>query len=86
MKYYLINTFDNRGEPTVFRPIGSLVSWHKTEEAAIRAQAQLLRAIRRHNGPQSYLPTVILTSNDCEIRGGWPYPVFTDDGVYRMEG
>ena len=85
MKYYLINTFDNRGEPTVFRPIGSLVSQHKSLESAIRAQTQLLRAVRRHNGPDSYLPTVIHTSDDCEVRGGWPYPVFTASGAFKME-
>ena len=85
MKYYLINTFDTRNETIAVCPIGSLVSEHSSMEAAVRAQSQLLSAVRRHKGPNSCLTTVIRTSNDCVLRGGWPYPVFTDDGIYRME-
>ena len=44
--YCLFDTFNRR-----------IVSRHRTIEAVIRANSRLQRAIVRHNGQNSYLPT-----------------------------
>jgi hypothetical protein len=40
------------------------VSNHRTLRAAIEAERKLLRAVRRHNGSGSYLPTQILCNGE----------------------
>lgn len=53
-KYALMNTF-----PAWDQYAGEVVSFHRTREAAERADAALQRAVKRHNGRDSYLPTII---------------------------
>jgi len=48
MKYTLHDTFNR-----------TLISRHRTLEAAVRADLAHARAVRRHNGPTSYIPTEI---------------------------
>lgn len=48
MKYTLHDTFNNY-----------LISRHRTLEGAVRADLAHARAVRRHNGPTSYVPTEI---------------------------
>lgn len=48
VKYTLIDTFNN-----------VVVSRHRTLKAAARADLALNRAVKRHNGLTSYLPTKI---------------------------
>ena len=40
------------------------VSNHRTLRAALQAERKLLRAVRRHNGQNSYLPTKILCNGE----------------------
>ena len=54
--YAVINTMSAvQGES-----IGAVVSIHRTEEAAKRADDKLQRLTRRANGQSSYLPTQIV--------------------------
>jgi hypothetical protein len=48
MQYTLHDTFNR-----------TLISRHRTLEGAIRADLSHARAVRRHNGPTSYIPTEI---------------------------
>ena len=57
MKIAIINTMDK------FDTIaGTVLSTHRTREAAEREDASIQRLVRRHNGQNSYLPTII-----CEV-------------------
>lgn len=49
--------------------VGSVVSVHRTAEAAEAADAKLQRAVKRANGQNSYLPTVIRKLN-CRAQNG----------------
>jgi hypothetical protein len=53
-KFALINTF-----PALPDHLGQVISFHRTEEAAEKANASLQKAIKRANGNSSYLPTII---------------------------
>lgn len=57
----LINTFDR-----LPNSIGTVVSLHRSREAAERADNELQRAIKRGHGRHSYLPTLI--SGVCKAR------------------
>jgi hypothetical protein len=46
--YTLTDTFNDR-----------IISRHRTLEAAAKAQAKHSRAVKRHNGASSYIPTAI---------------------------
>jgi hypothetical protein len=48
MKYTLHDTFNR-----------TLISRHRTLEGAVKADLAHARAVRRHNGPTSYIPTEI---------------------------
>jgi hypothetical protein len=67
--YYLINTFSSVGSGHV----GRVVSRHRTEEAAERAQEKLGRDVERANGRGSYLPTTILSDVEIYIETGDAY-------------
>jgi hypothetical protein len=58
----LINTFDRRPNS-----IGTVVSMHRSREAAERADKELQRSIKRGHGRDAYLPTVI----EPLCRGRW---------------
>jgi hypothetical protein len=60
MKYALINTM-----PAFDQFVGALLSRHYTLGAAQRADADLQRCVKRYNGRNSYLPTII-----CQLDGG----------------
>jgi hypothetical protein len=54
MKIAIINTMEK------FDAIaGTVLSTHRTREAAEREDAAIQRAVKRHNGRGSYLPTII---------------------------
>ena len=53
-KYALINTFN-----AMPGRLGSILSFHRTEEAAERADKACQKAVKRANGRNSYLPTII---------------------------
>lgn len=53
-KWAIVNTFTAR--PGY---LGTVESFHRTREAAEKADAALQRSVKRHNGGNSYLPTVI---------------------------
>jgi hypothetical protein len=53
--YAIINTF----EVSSPRYVGHVVSLHRTAKAAIAADTRLQAAVRRKNGVQSYLPTIV---------------------------
>ena len=57
----LINTFDR-----LPNSVGTVVSMHRTVEAAEKADRELQRSIKRGHGRNSYLPTLI--SPVCEAR------------------
>lgn len=54
-KFALINTFN-----ALPGRLGSVVSFHRTEAAAIAADVKLQKAVKRANGQSSYLPTIIV--------------------------
>lgn len=54
--YALINTMTQIPGDS----LGTVLSLHRTAEAAERADAALQRAIKRANGETSYLPTCIV--------------------------
>jgi hypothetical protein len=54
MKIALINTFN-----TLPGHAGTVESFHRTRAAAESADRKLQRAVKRHNGRNSYLPTII---------------------------
>lgn len=47
--------------------LGSLVSRHRTEAAAEKAEAKLQRAVKRGHGGTAYLPTVIVSADDVDV-------------------
>lgn len=51
----LINTFNAIGSS-----IGTIESLHRTEEAARKADSAIQRAVKKHNGQSSYLPTEVM--------------------------
>lgn len=53
-KYALINTFN-----AMPGRLGGILSFHRTEEAAERADKVFQKAVKRANGNSSYLPTTI---------------------------
>jgi hypothetical protein len=53
-KFALINTFN-----AMPGHLGAVQSFHRTEEAAEKADRALQKAIKRANGQSSYLPTII---------------------------
>jgi hypothetical protein len=57
MKIILTDTFNNRQ-----------ISTHRTIEAAVKAQAKHLRAVRRANGENSYLTYSIDAEDGSDIR------------------
>jgi hypothetical protein len=52
--YAVVNTMTSTD-----REYGSILSRHRTVEAATAADDKLQRAVRRSNGQTSYLPTII---------------------------
>lgn len=54
--YALINTMDAAG----YDSIGTILSCHRSVEAAERADRALQRAVKRANGSASYLPTIVV--------------------------
>jgi len=54
MKIAIINTMSAHDNHA-----GTVISTHRSRAAAERADAALQRAIKKHNGQNSYLPTVI---------------------------
>lgn len=68
----LINTFDRRPNS-----IGTVVSMHRSREAAERADKELQRDIKRGHGRHSYLPTTIETVCKARWRKG--------DSVHQSE-
>ena len=54
MKIAIINTLERQGNI-----LGSVLSTHRTHEAAEREDASIQRAVKRYNGRDSYLPTII---------------------------
>ena len=63
IRYYLINTMSAAERSHC----GRVLSWHWSQEAAVRADGALQRATRRANGNSSYLPTIIRTSDEVRI-------------------
>jgi len=61
-KYALINTLN-----AMPMYMGSVQSFHRTEEAAEKADKALQKAVKRANGKNCYLPTIIR-----EVEGGAP--------------
>ncbi len=53
--YLLINTFGRNSYD-----LGRVYSRHRTAEAAQRASERLQRAVKRTNGSNSYLPTIVI--------------------------
>lgn len=62
--YALINTMS-----AVDVYVGRVLSMHRTAEAAETADTKLQRAVKRANGQNSYLPTVIRKINRKSFRG-----------------
>lgn len=57
MDYYtLLDTFNDR-----------VISRHKTLEAAVRAEIKHDKAVKKHNGQSSYIPTDILTPDGAPV-------------------
>lgn len=54
MKYAIINTMDSFD--TI---VGTVLSTHRTIEAAEREDADIQRQVKKWNGYNSYLPTII---------------------------
>ncbi|MCC5871525.1 MAG: hypothetical protein JJU22_03935 [Gammaproteobacteria bacterium] len=59
--YVVMDTFNDQA-----------ISRHRTLEAAVRADDRFRRAVRRANGPTSYIPTVILDPAGERIGDGHP--------------
>jgi hypothetical protein len=59
--YKLIDTFNAR-----------VISQHQTLGAAVTADQRHGRAVKRNNGPQSYIPTAIEDEDGNRIREGHP--------------
>ena len=53
-KFALINTFN-----AMPGHLGCVQSFHRTEQAAEKADKALQKAVKRANGQSSYLPTII---------------------------
>jgi uncharacterized protein involved in exopolysaccharide biosynthesis len=53
-KFALVNTLNAMPDH-----LGSVESFHRTEEAAEKADKALQKAVKRANGQNSYLPTII---------------------------
>lgn len=53
-KFALINTFNSMPGH-----LGAVQSFHRSEEAAEKADKALQRAVKRANGQSSYLPTIV---------------------------
>ena len=73
--FAVINTMDRSD-----RVIGRIVSRHRTVETATAADSKLQRAVRRRNGPTSYLPTIVCQQvlesqfqTTHGTRGSWAY-------------
>ena len=62
-KYALINTFN-----AMPGRLGGILSFHRTEEAAEKADRACQKAVKRANGQNSYLPTIIR-----EVDGNAPF-------------
>lgn len=54
-----------------------VVSRHYSVAAAIRAERAFLRAVRRANGRNSYLPTEVVASNGSDISDEYLAAQFT---------
>jgi len=61
-KYALINTFN-----AMPGCLGGILSFHRTEQAAEKADRVFQKAVQRANGKNCYLPTIIR-----EVEGGAP--------------
>jgi hypothetical protein len=61
-KFAVINTFN-----AMPGRLGAIQSFHRTEEAAEKADKALQKAVKRANGQSSYLPTIIR-----EVEGNAP--------------
>lgn len=68
----LINTFDK-----LPHSIGTVVSLHRSREAAERADNELQKSVKRGHGRHSYLPTTIETVCKARWRKG--------DSVHQSE-
>ena len=64
MKIAIINTMDRQGNI-----VGSVLSTHRTHNAAEREDASIQRAVKRYNGRDSYLPTII-REVDAKVKKG----------------
>ena len=62
-KYALINTFN-----AMPGRLGGILSFHRTEEAAEKADRAFQKAVQRANGKNCYLPTIIR-----EVDGNAPF-------------
>lgn len=71
MTYLLINTMNQIGVDS----IGTVVSKHRSVEAASAANGKLQRAVRRANGQNSYLPTTIVGIRGRAARGMHVHPM-----------
>lgn len=56
--------------------LGRVISSHRSIEAAEKSDKKLQAGIRRSNGQNSYLPTVIVESNKRLGHGAWVYRIY----------
>ena len=68
----LINTFNEIGNDS----IGTVISLHRTMDAAEKKSAKFQADVRRANGANSYIPTRIVTLTERHAVGKHVHPMY----------